>query len=267
MDLIPTAQALLAWIRARFRVPAFDAPDLSGVGTSDAAWLLRLAWGVGHRPFRSLTHLMEAHGVRVFSIPVGEPKDTFSAWVDGEAFVFLRTDTDAPEARLAAARELGALVLRRDQLSGGAFRRVFASELLLPEDVIRAHTAPAPTIRTVDAIAKALIVPPRIIPQRMHQLGLINARIRRSLVLAQYRRRRCALSPAGLGEEGSQVLSKVLQALWAKGVRRRHIARDLGVSESELAGLTFGEAPAGQRGQLRVVDLAPRPQTEHLCVL
>lgn len=56
------------WIEARFELPKVDLPDLRDEKPEAAAAILRQLWGLGERPIRSIVHLLEVKGVRVYSL-------------------------------------------------------------------------------------------------------------------------------------------------------------------------------------------------------
>ena len=61
------------WITDRFQLPSADLPDLRDYDPEDAANALRMDWGIGVRPIGNLVHLLEAKGIRVFSLAVFMP--------------------------------------------------------------------------------------------------------------------------------------------------------------------------------------------------
>src|SRR5688572_9096681 len=64
------AIALSKWIEARFEIPEPSLSSLRGFEPEAAAQALRAEWKLGERPIKNVIHLLEAHGVRVFSLPV-----------------------------------------------------------------------------------------------------------------------------------------------------------------------------------------------------
>ena len=70
----------------------------------------------------NLVHLLEAKGIRVFSLAGerGKQVDAYSLWCDRTPFVFLNTMKTPEHGRMDAAHELGHLVLHRH---GGTHRR------------------------------------------------------------------------------------------------------------------------------------------------
>ncbi len=78
------ALELSIWIDRRFDLPKPNIPNLRGFVPEVAAQALREHWGIGERPIRNSIHLLEAQGVRVFSL-VQEcvELNAFSLWKAG----------------------------------------------------------------------------------------------------------------------------------------------------------------------------------------
>lgn len=75
---------------------------------------IRNHWGIGERPIGNMVHLLEAKGVRVFSLTERSRRiDAYSLWLEGIPFVFLNTMKTAEHGRTDAAHELGHLLMHR----------------------------------------------------------------------------------------------------------------------------------------------------------
>lgn len=125
-------------------VPEFEvAPDDGEGAPEEAARHLRSQWGLGDGPLKHLVRLLENHGVLVvFSPPATSAVDAYSFESASRPVVVLNpTKRDYYRQRFDVAHELGHLVMHRDAEPGG--RTVedqanrFASELLMPADVLR----------------------------------------------------------------------------------------------------------------------------------
>lgn len=78
------AISLAEWIAARFNLPVSNVPDLRGYSPEAAAEAVRAEWGLGERPVKNMVHLLEAQGVRVFSMAQEcHAVDAFSIWREG----------------------------------------------------------------------------------------------------------------------------------------------------------------------------------------
>lgn len=101
-----------AWIESNFRLPEMRVPNLAGVDPEQAASRLRGLWGLGEQPIPNMVHLLEANGVRVFSLASDcISVDAFSIFRRGTPFAFLNTTKSGERGRFDAAHELGHLVL------------------------------------------------------------------------------------------------------------------------------------------------------------
>jgi Zn-dependent peptidase ImmA (M78 family)/transcriptional regulator with XRE-family HTH domain len=271
------ALLLSDWIEERFELPSPDVPRYQRVDPEVAAEAVREAWGLGSAPLPNVVHLLESHGVRVFSLAEdSRAVDAYSFWRGPVPYVFLNTRKTAEHSRMDAAHELGHLVLHAHGGPTGreaeqeAYR--FGAAFLMPSGSIRAH---APRGATVDQLAVAKTqwkVSVASLAYRMHQLGVISDWQYRSIFIDLNRRGRknepVAPGHEKLRQETSQVLNKVFQALREDGVSRAAVARDLQVPPKILNELIFGlvlssmdskdhspakDVPSQDRPKLRVV--------------
>lgn len=235
------AVELAAWFDKRFELPGVDIPDLREVDPTTAALFLRSAWALGDNPLPNLIHLMEAHGVRVYSLTDDcKELDGFSFWYDGAPYVFLTHHKSPERGRWDGAHELGHLVLHQGVPKGRqteAEADAFASEFLMPERAIR-DTAPYPSLGDVRREKLAWQVSAMAYIRRIHQLGLVSDRQYKSLVIeasqADYRRRE-----GDIEYETSQLATKVLAILRDEGVTVTDIAAELAIAPGEVRGLMF----------------------------
>ncbi len=101
---------LMAWLGERFTLPATNVPDFSHHEPEAAAEAVREFWKLGQKPISNMVHLLEANGVRVFSLAERtKDVDAFSLWYDDVPYMFLNTFKSAERSRLDAAHELGHL--------------------------------------------------------------------------------------------------------------------------------------------------------------
>jgi Zn-dependent peptidase ImmA (M78 family) len=216
--------------------------DLRALDPSAAATAVRSAWALGDHPLPNLVHLMEAHGIRVYSL-VEEcaALDGFSFWYDGAPFVFLTYHKSAERARWDAAHELGHLVLHQGLPPKGreteAEADSFAAEFLLPESGVRARR-PFPALNEIRREKLYWRVSAVGYIRRLHQLGLISQRQYKSLIIeasqAGYRRRE-----GDIEHETSQLATKILVMLREDGIRVSDVAAELDVAPAEVRGLLF----------------------------
>ncbi|MBM7052319.1 helix-turn-helix domain-containing protein [Streptomyces durocortorensis] len=238
---------LYEWIDERFRLPAANVPSLGKPDPETAAGMVRTRWGLGEAPAPNMVHLLEAHGVRVFSLdPDHAEVDAFAVWRDGVPFVFLNTLKSAERGRFDAAHELGHLVMHGSEhaCSGPEAERQandFASAFLMPRASVLGHM---PTGAHVDQILRGKQiwnVSAMALTYRMHDLNLLSDWQYRSTCAELSRLGYRSGEPQGMSQrETSQVLTKVFTALRSKHVRPWSVAAELGLTSEEMNRLMFG---------------------------
>ena len=240
------AVQLNAWIENKFQLPPADLPELGrNIDPEAAAEALRNYWGLGEQAVSNMVHLLEAKGVRVFSLAIeAKEVDAFSMWRDGTPFVFLITQKSAEHSRFDAAHELGHLVMHRHGQPHGQEAEkeanAFASAFLMPEKSIRAKQLYFPTLDSLVKAKKHWKVSVAALNYRLHALGLTTEWTNRSLCIqisqAGYRTH----EPNEVQRETSQVLDKVFNALRTEGLGKVDVARDLKITTYEIDELTYG---------------------------
>lgn len=244
------------FIDERFQLPEVDVPDHRDTDPSTAALAVRAAWALGDAPVPNLIHLLESHGVRVYSLVDDcAALDGFSLWYEGRPFVFLTHHKSPERGRWDAAHELGHLVLHAGRPQGRDCEKeadAFAGELLLPETGVRVSAPPFVSMRDVVDEKLDWRVSAMAYIRRLNQLGLLPERRYKSLVIeasqAGYRR-----AEGDIDRETSQLMPKVLGMLRAEGTAVGDIAAALGLTSSEMRGLLFsalevvdGQGPSTQ---------------------
>lgn len=240
------AYELSDWVNARFNLPAPDLLDLGGErDAAAAARTLRQYWSIGEKPISNMVKLLEAKGVRVFSLSENTKNvDAFSCWRNSEPFVFLNTFKTAERSRFDAAHELGHLVLHKHggphQGRAAEFEaQTFAAHFLMPTDDVLAHIPRAHTLDQIIAIKKRWGVSASALAYRLHKMGRLSDWVYRTFCI-QINRDYGKSEPNGLPAERSSVWQMVLSELWKDGVTRENIARDLILPLEEIDDLLFG---------------------------
>jgi transcriptional regulator with XRE-family HTH domain len=136
------AVLLDTWIDNNFERPQLAILDFPQASPEEAAEAVRAAWGLGEASIPNMLHVVEAHGVRVYSLTAGLDLDAFAFWADGTPFIMLNTTKSGERSRFDAAHELAHLVLHRHAavaLSKDTEREAqrFASALLMPRSAMR----------------------------------------------------------------------------------------------------------------------------------
>ncbi len=236
------------WIDARFDLPRAELPDLSQEASPEAAaQTLRQMWTMGELPVKNMLHLMEARGIRVFSLSIDtEQLDAFSMWHVDTPFVFLNTRKSCEHSRFDAAHELGHLVLHRHAGAKGqeAEREAnaFASAFLMPRASVLANGPHMATVEQLVRHKRYWTVSVSALAYRLHDVGLVSDWHYRTLCIELAQRGYRKREPDEAPRETSQVLAKVFAALREEGITKADIATALRVHVDELNELVFGLA-------------------------
>lgn len=250
------------WIRSQYDLPAHDLFVERDLTPAEAAMRLRVQWGIGNRPIGNLMNLLEAHGVRVFSL-VEQTRhlDAYSLWRNDQPYIFLNTLKTAERSRFDAAHELGHLVMHRHTGSthpkAESEADTFASAFLMPPDDLRAEV---PWVRSLNDIVEKKRrwgVSAAALAYALHKSGRITDWHYRGYCIQLGKFGRDS-EPNPMPREVSQVWTKILTDLWRQGVPLARVADKLAIPERELNGLLFGIAaeprPSAQSGGLRLMS-------------
>ncbi|MCW2900209.1 MAG: Zn peptidase [Streptosporangiaceae bacterium] len=236
------------WISTRLRLPEPDLPTLGKPDPATAAAMVRARWGLGFAPVSNMIHLLEAHGVRVFSLaPEYQDVDAFCLYRGSTPFMFLNTGKSAERSRFDAAHELGHLILHFEERAvdhpqAEEEANTFARHFLMPPESVRAHMPASPF---VDQILKAKHI------WKVSALGLAYQLHDLEILSDWYYRRTCIElgkrgfkkgEPDGIARETSQLLDKVFRVLRAKGIGPRQITNELHIPGDMLSEFAFGLA-------------------------
>jgi Zn-dependent peptidase ImmA (M78 family)/DNA-binding XRE family transcriptional regulator len=260
------------WLAGRFTFPPLDIPDLRPQSDPEAAAMaLRVRWGLSDKPITNMVHLLEAKGVRVFSLAEEcEDVDAFSFWQGSQAYVFLNTMKSAERSRFDAAHELGHLALHQHGDALGRQAEIeangFASAFLMPRSSVLAYAPKFPTMRNVIEAKKYWGVSAAALIYRLHAVGKISEWHYRMLAIELQQLGYRKAEPGGAPREYSQALEKVFAALRAERIRKNDVADALNWPLGELRALIFGlvvKAEAGG-GRGKEQALRPKPSAAHL---
>ncbi|MEU0443583.1 XRE family transcriptional regulator [Streptomyces sp. NPDC006186] len=242
------AAQLYDWIDERFRLPEPDVPSLGKPDPETAAEMVRTRWGLGNAPAPNMVHLLEAHGIRVFSLPPDSLEvDAFAVWRGSVPFVFLNTMKTVERSRFDAAHELGHLVMHGSGERGctgpEAERQAneFASAFLMPAASVLGHMPAGARVDQILQGKRIWKVSAMALTYRMHDMGLLTDWQYRSTCAELSARGYKTDEPQGMKKrETSQVLTKVFGGLRSKGVRPADVADELGVTAEEMNKMLFG---------------------------
>jgi Zn-dependent peptidase ImmA (M78 family) len=233
------------WVESRFDLPVPDLLDLRDEDPEVAASVLRQHWGLGERPIKNMVHLLEAKGVRVYSLAENSVEvDAFALWHSKTPFVFLNTLKSAEHGRFDAAHELGHLVLHRHSgphvPDAEKQANTFASAFLMPRASVLAAAPRMATLRNLVQLKKQWIVSVSALAYRLHALDLLTDWHYRTLCIEMGQNGYRRMEPEGAQRERSHVLATVFAALREEGVGKTTVADQLQIDVDELDKLVFG---------------------------
>ena len=259
------------WIAKSYNRPEPDLLDLQGVDSHTAAMLIRQHWRLGEKPIGNMIHLLEAKGIRVFSLAENtKDVDAFSLWRDDVPYVFLNRFKSSERSRYDAAHELAHLCLHKhgganaeyiaDSLEKEA--NAFAGAFLMPEtDVMAVCRRPIYSVNDLAEYKKRWRVSIAALNYRLRELGMISEGKATSNYVEMSRRGWLKAEPFGIAREQSSVLQDIINDLLTQGITKTKIAADLAVPPAEIEALLFGLANmttidgAGNPTQRRNVSL------------
>jgi Zn-dependent peptidase ImmA (M78 family)/transcriptional regulator with XRE-family HTH domain len=238
------------WIERKFDLPRLGLADLRDASPEVAATSLRQHWGIGERPIKNMIHLLEAKGVRVFSLAENcREVDAYSLWRREVPYVFLNTVKSAEHRRYDAAHELAHLVLHKHASPNGLEAEQqaneFAAAFLMPRASILSLGRIAPSVSTLIQIKKKWTVSVSAITRRLYTLGLMTEWHYRSLFIEIQRLGYRTKEPHEGRPESSQVWQKVFALLREEGSGLSDLAAHLLVPQDELVKLVFGLVTVG----------------------
>jgi Zn-dependent peptidase ImmA (M78 family) len=237
------------WTEQRFDLPPLDLIDLDGDTPEVAASSLREEWGLGEQPIKNMVHLLEAKGVRLFSMAENTAAvDAFSAWRGDRPYIFLNTMKTAERSRFDAAHELGHLVLHKH--GGPKGRSVeddadrFASSFLMPAADVEALLPKVHTLNQIAEAKKRWGVSVMALLMRLNKLDILTPWQYRTFAIQATESGYRGAEPFGLAREHSVVWQQVLTTLWGERTTKTDIADALHVPVGEIENLLFGLAGA-----------------------
>ena len=229
---------IAAWIEERFNLPKPDLLDLSyETDPEAAAKSLRQYWGIGEKPIGNMTHLLEAKGVRVFSLSENTASvDAYSFWRDDKPYIFLNNFKTPEHSVMDAAHELGHLVLHKHagtqpctELSRSAEREAnqFASAFLMPLNDLKARVPRRLTVANILKAKERWRVAAIALAYRLHAIDHLSEWQYKSACIELGRRGFRAGEPNGIERETSAIWQKVLTQLWVERTTKETIAENL----------------------------------------
>ncbi|MGW1044802.1 XRE family transcriptional regulator [Streptomyces sp. NPDC002547] len=259
------AATINLWCEEHFTLPTPDVPSYPELDPELAAEKVRAEWGLGEAPAPNMVHLIEAHGVRVFSLaPDCLDIDAFSTIRHGTPYALLNTRKTAERGRFDAAHELGHLVLHSSYQSprgpeAETAADAFASAFLMPKAGILAQQVSNADVQRILSAKRRWGVSAMAFAYRLRALHLLSewrfSQTAKQLAQLGYR---TAEPKSTMVRESSKLISKVFEAMRAEGKSPLDISRAVNVFPEELNDYVFGLVPIGVTGgERRTPPLRP----------
>ncbi|MBD8469190.1 helix-turn-helix domain-containing protein [Sphingomonas sp. CFBP 8765] len=243
-------------IDEKFGLPEMDVPNLSHERTPEsAAETLRAHWGLGDRPVGNMIDLLEAKGVRVYSLAEETVRvDAFSCWRSGIPFIFLNTLKSSEHSRFDAAHELGHLCMHQHGGSGHKSAEpeanAFAASFLMPASAVRSRIGRVRSLGDIQNHKKRWGVSLAALTYHLSKIGVLSEWQARGYFIQMNRDGTRTKEPDPMPFETSHIWRTVFQELWNEKITKAEIARDINIPEDEFETLVFGLA--GKRDEREV---------------
>lgn len=245
---------LSRWVDSHFRLPQADVPTLPGYPPETAAEVVRTRWGLGTAPIPNLVHLLESHGVRVFSLATDiAAVDAFSFYSDGTPFALVNTAKSGERQRFDLAHELGHLVMDCEEKvphgreSEQAAQR-FAAAFLMPRDDVMAQPLWNADVTRILRGKRRWKVAAMALTHRLRELTMLTEWGYRDACVFLSSRGYRRGEPDGITPETSQVLGKIFSALRERGTTVADVAAAVHLTTEELNRHVFGLVPIAVNG-------------------
>lgn len=262
-----------SWLDEHFETPRPDLLDLQDFHPEAAAVALRDHWAIGEKPVRNMVHLLEAKGVRVFSLVENTyDVDACSFWINRRPFVFLNTKKSVERSRFDAAHELGHLVLHRHGTSRGKEAEFeanrFASAFLMPEGSVLSRINSFITLDHIIHLKPFWLVSAAALVRRLKDLNLISEWQYRTLTIELSKNGYMKTEPNPINErETSKLLPMVFKALREEGITKHEIASSLSIDPSEIDSLIFNLSLSTLDGGRKGAEISGTKNNNHLRVI
>jgi len=231
------------FFESRFSLPAADVPNYRAVEPEAAAEALRQEWLLGCLSIGNMIHLLEKHGVRVFSLAENtQDVDAFSFWKGNVPYIFLNTQKSGERSRFDAAHELGHLVLHRHGVPQGrdaeAEADQFASAFLMPKTTILPFKGKTITIESILSLKAKWKVSAMALIVQMKNVGVLSEWQYKNLIITASKMGLRTKEINGIQRERSLVLERIVNSYKDEGGVSQ-LAKNLHLPLDELSSLIF----------------------------
>ena len=235
-------------IDEKFGLPEADIPNLSYEDDPKAAAAtLRAHWALADKPIGNMIDLLEAKGVRVYSLTEQTVRvDAFSCWRNGVPYVFLNTLKSSEHSRFDAAHELGHLCMH--QHGGSSHRSAepeansFAGNFLMPPSDILNRIGSIHSLLQIQKHKKRWGVSLAALTYQLSKMGVISEWQARSFFIQMSKDGTRKTEPDPMPFETSHIWQTVFRELWKDRITKAQIAKELHIPEDEFENLVFGLA-------------------------
>jgi len=256
----------------RLKLMPLRLPRVENEDIQTAALLTRNALGIEPGvPVKNLVHKLEKAGVAVLAIPLEiHGHDAFSLWADNRrAVIVLSSGKPGDRQRHTAAHEAAHLVLHhalygsRDEAEKDA--EVFASEFLMPEEIMREEIVKPVTLSSLAELKPRWGVSIGSLIERAFQLKVISVDQRKYLWKQMGLRGWRTQEPANLNiePEKPRALRKMAELLYENkdgSINYQKLARDTSMPASLVAQVLDVHASYGAAAPARPI---PFGQVRH----
>ncbi|WDT55778.1 helix-turn-helix domain-containing protein [Streptomyces sp. G7(2002)] len=263
------AATLNAWLEQRFKLPLPNVPTYPHLSPEEAAEQLRANWGLGEAPVSNVVHLLEANGVRVFSLaPDCLEADAFSTTRDGTPYIFLNTRKTGERGRFDAAHELGHLTLHSDYRTpqgrdAEPQANAFASAFLMPRAGILAQELHNASVDRILSAKGRWGVSAMALTYRLRALELLSEwRYQQTMKQLGQRGYRTSEPGSSMVRESSQLLAKVFEALRIRDMSAADVASQMNIPLEDLNHYVFGLVPTTVQGGGRRAAQSAKPKLQ-----
>ncbi|MCE2027023.1 helix-turn-helix domain-containing protein [Sessilibacter corallicola] len=229
---------------SKFNLPHVNLPDLRGCEPEAAADELRELWDLGSLCINNMIHLLEKHGIRVFSLAENtQAVDAFSFWKNGKPYIFLNTQKSGERSRMDAAHELGHLLLHKHGSPQGKAVEMeadsFAAFFLMPRRTVLACSSKYLNIEDVLDLRPNWKTSAMAVIMQLRTVGAITEWHHRNLIIEASKLGLRKTEINGIDREKTLLLEMYLKSLENDGINIKDIANKLSLPLEEITNLIF----------------------------
>jgi Zn-dependent peptidase ImmA (M78 family) len=256
------------YLGSRFNLPKVDLPDLRGFDPEAASEAIRETWNLGTKSISNMVHLLEKHGVRVFSLAENtQAVDAFSFWKGDKPYIFLNTQKSGERSRMDAAHELGHLILHRHGVPQGKDVEIeadrFAYFFLMPRNSVLSIEARSLSIYDIIKLKSQWKCSAMALIMQLRAVNSLTEWQHRSLIIEASKMKLRTTEIDGIERETAKFLTLLMKQLESDGVYLRDIAAHLALPIEEISNLIFKVGVVNSDPK-KIIISEPRKPALHL---